>query len=182
MNQDIAQTNPAETAQWVETLRDGTQVLIRPMRKGDAAAERNFIRALSAESRRMRFLGQIGTPSDATIERLTNIDFGREAAFVAKAAAAAEDGPIVGVARYGVEPAGTRCECAVVVDDHWQHRGLGTRLMQHLVDVARLRGIRTMYSIDSAENQPMADLAKHLGFSRRVDPDDRTQVLHELVL
>lgn len=181
MNQDIAQTNPAETAHWVETLRDGTQVLIRPMRKGDAAAERNFICSLSAESRRMRFLGQIGTPSDATIERLTNIDFSHEAAFIAKPVGA-EDGPIVGVARYGMEPAGTRCECAVVVDDHWQHRGLGTRLMQHLVDIARLRGIGTMYSIDTAENQPMADLAKHLGFSRRGDPGDRSQVIHELAL
>lgn len=181
MSQTLAPTNPAAAARWVETLRDGSQVLIRPMHADDAPAERAFIRALSAESRRMRFLGQIGTPSDATIERLTHVDVATEAAFVAKPVGG-EDGPIVGVARFGMDRSNVRCECAVVVDDHWQHRGLGTRLMQHLIDVARQRGARAMYSIDAAANQPMAELARHLGFKRRSDPDDRSQVIHELAL
>ena len=39
-----------------------------------------------------------------------------------------------------------------------------------------------MYSMDSAENTHMHDLAKALGFHTRPDPDDATQVIHQLAL
>jgi hypothetical protein len=39
-----------------------------------------------------------------------------------------------------------------------------------------------MFSIDSAANSRMADLARSLGFHARMDPDDASQVIHELVL
>ena len=51
-----------------------------------------------------------------------------------------------------------------------------------LIDVARARGIETMYSMDSAEITHMHDLAKALGFHTRPDPDDATQVIHQLAL
>lgn len=181
MTQDIAGTASAETAPAAEALRDGSRVLIRPMRKGDAAAERKFLCSLPDTTRRMRFLGQPGAPGAPAIEPLAPIDVGREAAFVARPVGSAET-PIVGVARYGREHSGARCECAVVVDDHWQGKGLGTRLMEHLIGIARSRGIRTMYSVDAADDRAMADLARHLGFSRRSDPDDRSRVIHEIAL
>ena len=37
---------------WTETLRDQSQVVIRPVRNEDAAAERTFIESLSPQSRR----------------------------------------------------------------------------------------------------------------------------------
>ena len=49
---------------WTATLKDGTRVLIRPIHKEDAALERTFLKRLSPESRRLRFLGQMGEPSD----------------------------------------------------------------------------------------------------------------------
>ena len=80
-------------------------------------------------------------------------------------------------------PAGvTRCECAVTVSDEWQHKGLGTLLMKHLIEVARARGIRRMFSIDLADNMGMKDLATFLGLHTRGDPDDSNHVIHELQL
>ncbi len=38
------------------------------------------------------------------------------------------------------------------------------------------------YSIDAANNAPMRDLAKALGFETRHDPDDNRQVIHCLYL
>ena len=166
---------------WTETLRDGSRVVIRPITKSDAAAERDFIQELSPTSRRMRFLGQVGVPSNEMIALLTDIDYVQDVAFAATVAGASED-RIVGVSRYGTDPAGIRCECAVVVGDAWQGKGLGTALMKHLIEVARSRGIHSMYSLDSSENHAMSDLAHHLGFSSRPDPDDATQTLHELTL
>lgn len=174
-------TTAPDYPRWTESLRDRQQVLIRPITKLDLQAEREFIESLSALSRRYRFLGQIRTPSEKMLERFTDIDYVHEVAFVATVM---HDGRerIVGVSRYCTDEPGESCECAVTVSDEWQDKGLGTLLMKHLIEVARARGIRTMSSIDSAENMKMKDLAKHLGFHARVDPDNASQVIHELEL
>jgi GNAT superfamily N-acetyltransferase len=166
---------------WSATLKDGTRVLIRPIHKEDAAIERAFLKRLSPESRRLRFLGQLGEPSDELIRNLTDIDYRRDMAFVALVHRDGEKREI-GVARYSTSANGKNCECAVTVGDEWRNRGLGTLLMRHLIEVARSRGVRSMMSIDEADNTGMRDLAKFLGFRRTSDPDDRTLVIHTLTL
>jgi GNAT superfamily N-acetyltransferase len=173
-------SNPPEL-QWKEKLRDGTTVLIRPIHGEDAEIERRFIELLSPAARRLRFLGEIKTPSAAMIDQFTHPDPAHDAAFVALIADGAEKREI-GVARFSGRPDGLACECAVAVSDEWQGRGLATMLMRHLIGVARERGIECMYSIDTAGNDAMRDLAEHLGFQRKSDPDDATQVLHVLDL
>jgi GNAT superfamily N-acetyltransferase len=175
-----AKQQPAPMLQWKETLRDGTTVLIRPIRPTDAAIGRRFVQQLSPTSRRYRFLGEV-TPSVQLLERLVNPDPEHEAAFIALIADGAEKREI-GVARYSARADGLVCECAVVVSDEWQHRGLATVLMFHLIEVARERGIECMYSVDAAGNTGMQELAAHLGFRRKADPTDATQVLHTLDL
>src|SRR5688500_16993203 len=128
----------------METLRDGSRVTIRPITKTDLELERRFIEELSPESRRSRFLYSIGTPSEALLKKLTDLDEQREAALIA----VIDDGlhqREVGVARFSRTPDG-RAEVAVTVSDDWQRRGLGTLLMKRLIELARLRGIRALYS------------------------------------
>lgn len=166
---------------WSETLHDHSNVLIRPITKLDKAAERAFIEGLSTQARRYRFLGAVSSPSERLLEQFTNIDYIHEVAFVAVVPDDSKE-RIIGVSRYSTDAAGLNCECAVTVSDEWQNKGLGTLLMRHLIEVAKARGIRTMVSIDSAENVKMGDLAKYLGFHTRVDPDDASQVIHTLDL
>ena len=166
---------------WTETLRDHTRVVVRPLTRHDAARERTFIESLSPESRRFRFLGQVRHPSSELIESLTDIDYRRDVAF----AAVVPDGAgekILGVSRFSTSADGISCECAVTVLDDWHRKGLGTLLMRHLIEVARARGIMFMYSVDSAENVEMGDLARFLGFTCQRDPQDSIQVVHRLVL
>lgn len=167
-----------DSMHWTELLNDGTHVLIRPIGKADADLERNFIRRMSPQSRRLRFLGQIGEPSAEMIRRFTDIDYEHDMALVALVH---RDGAKqeIGVARYGIGDDGS-CECAVTVSDEWQHRGLATVLMKHLIAIARERGIREMVSIDLAENGAMRDLAAGLGFKCHPDPDDAMQVIYRL--
>lgn len=167
--------------QWTHTLRNGVAVVIRPLGKADAALERAFITALSAQSRRFRFLGQIGCPSDALIRRLTDIDYVHDVAFTALVDSNGTQQE-VGVARYSVSADGQSCECAIVIADAFQGLGLGTLLMNHLIAIARSRGIGEMISLDAAENFPMRDLALALGFRREADPEDGSQVIHRLTL
>ncbi|MBS0516360.1 MAG: N-acetyltransferase [Proteobacteria bacterium] len=174
--------NPDDAApEWKEKLRDGTSVLIRPIAAGDTAIEREFIERLSPQSRRYRFLGEIATPSRALLDRLTHPDPAHEAAFVALIADGAHKREI-GVARYCADRDEHNCECAVVVADEWQGKGLATLLMRHLIEIARQRGYRRLYSIDARDNESMHTLADFLGFERQTDPNDSTQVLHRLDL
>jgi GNAT superfamily N-acetyltransferase len=166
---------------WNERLRDGTEVLVRPLDAGDADAERGFIESLSPESKRFRFLGQIGHPSDDMIHRLTHLESPREIAFAAIARSEGRE-LLIGVSRYGASADGGECECAVTVRDDWQRRGVGTLLLAHLLQVAKARGIKRVWSIDSAGNARMDELARYFGFERRPDPCDATQVVHSLWL
>jgi GNAT superfamily N-acetyltransferase len=166
---------------WTDKLSDGTPVLIRPIADTDINIERRFIERLSPTSRRLRFLGTMSTPDAHLLRQFTHLDHATEVAFIALHADNGEQQEI-GVSRYSARSDGLGCECAVAVSDEWQHRGLGTLLMQHLIDTARLRGIDAMYSMDAADNVAMRDLADHLGFQRTSDPNDATQVIHRLDL
>lgn len=167
--------------QSLEKLRDGTVVLIRPIRPTDEALEREFIERLSAQSRRYRFLGTVKTPGPELLRQFTHPETVHGVAFVALVAGASQEREI-GVCRYAASPDGLNCECAVSVSDEWQGKGLATILMGRLIKTARERGIQSMYSIDANDNQRMRELAQHLGFRRTVDPDDPTLVIHTLDL
>lgn len=163
---------------WSEQLRGNRSVLIRPVCASDADAERVFIEALTPEARRFRFMGQINHPSADLVRSLTELDPAHAVAFAA--VDASNQQTFVGVSRYSSSADGSECECAVSVLQDWQQRGLGTTLMKHLIDVARSRGIHYMWSLDAADNVRMAELARPLGFTRRADPGDASQVIHEL--
>ncbi|SFN60556.1 GNAT family N-acetyltransferase [Dokdonella immobilis] len=166
---------------WRETLDNGTQITIRAIRTEDGPLEREFIAGLSPETRRMRFLGQIGEPSDDLIRSLTDLDFSHDMALIATVEQRGQTVE-VGVSRYATGEDRSVGECAIVVADDWQHRGIGTLLMQRLIEVARGRGMKRLFSIDDSENARMRELAEELGFKRHFDPGNPHEVVHSLDL
>jgi acetyltransferase len=78
----------------------------------------------------------------------------------------------VGVCRYVRLPDERACEFAIVVADDWQGRGLGRRMMQRLIDIARSRGLAEMIGWVLAENAGMLHMMSTLGFAIAADPDD----------
>lgn len=166
---------------WKETLADGTPVSIRPLHESDHRFERAFIEGLSAKSMHNRFLGQIRHPTDDFIRRLINVDMINDVALAA-VMGEGEQQQFLGVSRYAADPERRTCECAVVVADAWQHKGLGTTLMRHLIEIATKRGLALMQSSDLAENAEMRQLAHDLGFECARDPDDAQQVVYSLRL
>ncbi|NII10562.1 GNAT family N-acetyltransferase [Oleiagrimonas sp. C23AA] len=170
-----------EGTHWIDHLRDGSVVLIRPLRPEDREREEDFLRTLSPDAKRYRFMCSFREASPDMVAQLMDIDLDKRMAFVALVH---EDGRLkeVGVSRYSAAADQSRCECAVTVADHWRHRGLAVVLMRHLIDTARRHGFRQMYSIDAADNQAMQELAAYLGFKRSSDPNDPTQVIHTLTL
>ena len=136
---------------------------------------------MSPDAKRLRFLCSFREASPDLIQQLMDIDYDKRMAYVALAH---EGGHLreVGISRYSATDDGTQCECAVTVAEQWRHRGLAVMLMRHLIAMARKQGFRQMFSVDSANNQPMRELAAYLGFERSLDPNDATQVIHTLAL
>jgi acetyltransferase len=166
----MAKPYPSELVRTL-TLRDGTRVVMRPIRPEDRQIEKEFVQQLSSESKYFRFMSGLRELSEAMLTRFTQIDYDRELALIAMVRENAKETEI-GVARYVVNADNTSCEFAVAVADAWQNRGVGTALVLGLAAAARARGLRTMEGIVIARNSKMLGLMNALGFSIRAEPGD----------
>ncbi len=154
---------PVELVQnW--TLRDGTRIVIRPIRPEDRQIEKDFVRDLSDESRYFRFFNAVRDLSETALTRFTQVDYDRALALIA---VICENGreTQVGVARYAVNRDGRRCEFAIAVADAWQRKGIGSKLMNSLMDAARRRGVEIMEGWILSGNARMLALMNGLGFT-----------------
>ena len=159
----------------------GAPVTIRPLRPEDMDIEREFVTGLSPETRHSRLLGGAIKVTDAYLQRLTHLDWSREAALAA--IVMLDDAEtIIGVARYAIDATGEACEFAIVIADAWQRRGIGRRMLDKLIEVARRRGLRRMYGDTLATNDAMLRLLRRLGFSLQRHPDDATLTRATLAL
>lgn len=173
---------PQQGEHWIDTLNDGSPVLIRPLRAEDRDREKAFIENLSPLTRHHRFLGEVKEVGDALLAQLMDVDGRRRVAYVALVH---DNGTLreIGISRYAaIDTAPDTCEFAVTVADDWQHKGLDAVLMHHLIARAKDQGLRQMYSLDCPANHRMRQLATTLGFSRAIDPDDATQVRYAVAL
>jgi acetyltransferase len=145
----------------------GQSVTLRPLQPADAAIEHRFVSGLSEGTRYNRLLGGAMKITDAYIRRLIEVDGVHEVALAA--ITMLEDAElIIGVGRYVVDAEGRGCEFALVVADAWQGRGIGRRMLEKLIAVARARGDVL------STNVAMLTLARHLGFKAARHPDDAT--------
>jgi acetyltransferase len=109
--------------------------------------------------------------SPAALARLTQIDYTREMAILALTEVDGREVEL-GVARYAINPDGETCEFALVVNDQWQKQGIGHKLMDVLMDVARGRGLTLMEGEVLKTNRPMLKLVEALGFRVEPHPED----------
>lgn len=156
-------------ARW--QLPDGTNITIRPIRPEDAEIEREFVRNLSEEAKYFRFMDTIHELSEQMLARFTQLDYDREMALIALAEENGREVEI-GVARYAINPDGESCEFALVVGDRWQHKAIGHRLMNSLMDAARSKGLKTIEGEVLASNRNMLKLVTSLGFTISPSEED----------
>jgi RimJ/RimL family protein N-acetyltransferase len=139
-------------------LRDGSHVLIRPVRSTDAPLLADGFTRLSATSRWMRFLTPKKELSPAELRYFTDLDHHDHEAL---GALDHGNGRGVGIARY-IRHAGDpyAADIAVTIVDDWQGRGLGTELLARLSDRARQEGVHRFTALVAAENVAVARLLR----------------------
>jgi GNAT superfamily N-acetyltransferase len=146
------------------TLKNGTTVRLRPILPSDKERLRAGLLALSPESQYLRFFTAKPRLTDAELAYFTELDGWDHFAIGATTIAPdGSDGDGVGVARF-VRLPGERdvAEPAIVVIDALQGQGLGTVLMERLIEAAREREIRSFRSEFLAVNDPIRALLEKL--------------------
>jgi GNAT superfamily N-acetyltransferase len=141
-------------------LRDGTQVLIGPLRGDDAPLLADAFAQLSQESRRLRFLGPKPTLSAAELRYLTEVDGHNHEAICAIDPTSGRGLAIGRFVRDREDP--MRAEVAITVADDWQRRGLGKLLLERLADRAREEGVSSFTALVSHDNRNMKGLLGHI--------------------
>ena len=151
---------------WVEdvTLLNDLQVTIRPIRPDDAARLQEGFKRLSPQSRYLRFLETSNELSDKQARELSNLDYDTRMALVAETTT--DEGVfLVGVARYAtLAPEHPDwAECAIVVADEIQQRGLGSLLMNRLGRYAVNHGVKVFIGTIHLTNTTMLRFIKRAG-------------------
>jgi len=145
-------------------LSDGSTAHVRDILPGDAQALVEFHGGLSQRTVVFRFFGPHPVLSEREVQHFTNVDAADRVALVA------ERGPrIIAVARYDRSPGRDEAEVAFVVADEFQGKGIGTVLLEHLVEAARRYGIRRFVAETLSENHPMLEVLRNAGFARQYE-------------
>lgn len=148
------------------SLDDGTRVYLRPIKADDIGHMAKMFEKFSPESIYFRFFSAMRAMPIDRLKEFCDIDYDNQMAVVAYVI---EDGDesLLGVARYVVTPEEGGAEISVIVADAWQKRTIGTRLLQHLVRVAKDRGIDKFHGLIMSHNRKALGMLRNSGFEHQ---------------
>jgi acetyltransferase len=152
---------------WPLKTRDGRNLTIRPIRPDDEPLVARFQELLSDQSVRSRYGGILSRSYRTSHQRLIRscfTDFDRQIALAAVYVDPTGQGELTAVARLIRVPTPGTAEFAIVVADAWQNCGIGTQLLQRLVDVAKAEKLTAVEGYVLPENGRMLRLCKRVGF------------------
>jgi RimJ/RimL family protein N-acetyltransferase len=137
-------------------LRNGTTILIRAVRPDDKARLRSTFGKLEKTTVYMRFFGYKDKLTDVELEQATNVDFDQVVALWATTGPSDAETIIAG-ARYvrDPNPNSRHAEVAFTVEEDYHGQGIAGRLLAHLIDIARGKGLLRFEADVLANNRPM---------------------------
>jgi len=158
------------------TAKDGTNLVIRPIRPEDEPAMVQFHQTLSERSVYLRYFHLINLEQRTTHERLTRIcfiDYTREMALVAERLnPETGQSEILAVGRMMKIFGTNEAEAAVLVSDQWQGRGIGKELLARLLIIGRDEKLSKLTADILPDNRDVMRLCEKLGFTLKHSTDD----------
>ena len=157
------------------TMKDGTEVSLRPIRPDDEPLMAQFHQTLSGRSVYMRYFYSLSLKSRVAHERLVRIchvDDEREVALVVDYTnKSTGQQQILGVGRLIRLDAQDEAEVAILVSDQYQKQGLGTELLRRLIQIARGQKLHRVSGELLRDNLAMQIIVRKLGFRFRLCAD-----------
>jgi drug/metabolite transporter (DMT)-like permease/RimJ/RimL family protein N-acetyltransferase len=167
---------PQDSGARLTRLRDGREVVIRPIGAADLPALKRFFALLSPATRRLRFHATLREVPEGLLREFTQPDRREHVGLIAVAQApgAGEPPLLVGEARFVRSPGSDAAEFALVVADDWRRVGLGSSLMRTLVSHAGLSGVRRLCGDALIDNEATRRFLRSLGARRsgKIERDD----------
>jgi len=158
-------------------MRDGRTVLLRLIKPEDEPLWLEMFQNFSEESVRYRFFHIIkDTPHEMRV-RYCDIDYDREIGIVAELE---EEGrrKILGVVRLIIEQDGKKGEVAFIVADPWQGLGLGAKMVDHMIEICKDKGLETVYALMLPNNYRAIRLLKKRRFTIQYINDEAKATLN----
>ncbi len=144
-------------------LRDGTKLRLRPLRATDEELLRDMFRRCSEETVHRRFLSAVRSIGHADLRDFLDIDYQNRYGHVVMHGPPGH-GKMIALAQYSYDPQTGLADVAFTVEDDWQHRGIGTTLLQALLDVAKTNIAEGVTAHVQVENSPMLKVFHRCGF------------------
>ena len=158
-------------------MKDGNDVVIRPIRPEDEPMMIEFHKKLSERSVYLRYFQPLKLTQRTAHERLTRacfIDYNREMALVAERKNEAGEGEILAVGRLSKLHGQDEAELAAVATDGAQHKGLGSELYRRMIEFARDEKLKRVVSTMLPENREMRAVCVKHGFKMFSSMEDNT--------
>ncbi|WOT06702.1 bifunctional acetate--CoA ligase family protein/GNAT family N-acetyltransferase [Shewanella youngdeokensis] len=168
---------PKELEQ-IATLKNGNEVMLRPILPEDEPKHLAFDNSLSDEDRYKRYFGVRSKMTHEEMAVLTQIDYAREMAFIATAKGEDGEDITLGAIRASIDPDNTEAEFAMAVRSNHQGQGLGKLLLEKLIRYYKANNTPVLTGFTMFENRNMASLAKGLGFEVTFDMEERLIKMH----
>ena len=159
------------------TMKNGVEVLYRPIRPEDEPLLIKLHQALSDRTVYLRYFQPLKLTMRTAHERLTRIcfiDYDREMALVVEHKKEDGNPEIIAIGRLSRLRGRSDAELAVLVDDRFQYQGLGTELYRRLIEIARDEHLTSVMCTVLNENREMQAICRRLGFHMQADMDDGT--------
>ena len=163
---------------WSETLdvvrhlklRDGSTVVLRPLKPEDAALYPDYMREVQPEDFRLRHFAAMREISPELIDQLVHYDPNHAMASIAIEEAT---GRMLGVVRLHNDPGDQNAEFAIILRSRLKGHGLGWLMMKHMIAFAKDKGLKVVHGQVLAENSTMLQMCGELGFHATDDPEER---------
>jgi len=149
-----------------ETLRDGANVLLRPIQPEDEPVWHRLLADCSERSLWLRFRYTFRETTHEMATRFCFIDYDRTMAIVAEIGDG-EDRQLIGMGLLVADADHRHAEYAVLVADAWQGRGLGNLLTDYCLELCRTWGIDRVTAETTTDNQRMQAILSKRGFARK---------------
>jgi acetyltransferase len=148
--------------------KDGMEVTFRPIRPEDEPLMIKFHQTLSERSVRLRYFQPLKLSQRVAHERLIRVcfsDYDREMPLVVERRDPKTGEPeILGVGRLSKIPGQDEAEFAILINDEHQNRGLGTKLLSTLVQIARDEKLTRVSADILPDNLEMQRVCEKIGF------------------